>query len=860
MKRLLVTVSVALLAFMCWAAVVVYDIPSPGSTGMVSNLDYDAGDLTSARYLLNADAVKTPGGLNRRKGIKTVGSNDRKAYGATSVFDPTYRWKHIVGVSDTTISSHATGWLYSSDSFALSLSTPLSGNRPVYLNTYHDWLSWQGMVIHADGKSLPTLQVSLGSDSVGYWSDTIKYDRRNVPVEAPGQLRATPLTTSDSKKGYYEYRYRFKRNPAVGNLRGSPPGLATPIIRVDGQRVMLTLFAHNPSPDSLGTQITHAIIERRKVTPFESVYLDSFYIVDTITYDSTQSPIYIDSLSDATVRAKGVVTTASSNIPPAPGAPVLDTTQSAAFEAYACGGSICPGNYSTATNVDSSQNYMFRMSYYDPVTNVESPMGIHSVAARLYRISGTDTMAMFVKWPYIKNTTHGEWIRLYRNVMTTGVAGAGDTNVWYCVGTFRANRARIFTAVGPCGSSTFYRVVNTFFVSDIELATGVTEVNASSPCGSFASYRTIQEEETVVDDNGDVLVRPPLIGGFVSPFSDMEYANGRFWACGDPLFPQRAYFSEIDAPNDWNANSYLSVYEDANDQLIACEKIGYDNSDVLYLFKHNGIYAATGTDPEYDMQLSTVNNSVGALSRQSTIKADDAIYFVSPNLRMYKLTNQDFSEVGFPVRNWIESVFVSYAKAVDSVRCFKLGETVNWINIANNKILTYNFYAGQFSMSQFQTGFIPIGSFTYDTAQTRAGFNYYADFLFRSDSAKPFRTEYTALVNVDSTASNRYVFPFSYQTPFFGDGNKLVQIWEVQLEGTGTSSGTAIATVYNHSDVVVATDTLTFDGRTSQVYNFGIKPHIGRQVSLRITTSDAILAFKLSGMRIKVREVSRERS
>lgn len=850
MKRIVLICSI-LAALLCCAAVKRYGIDSPGSAGMVSNYDIDVADANSARLLINTDGVSTAGALKRRSGIKTVGSNAKKVYGATSVFDPTYRWKHIAGVSESTISSHSVGWLYSSDSFGLALNSAIPGNRPVYLNTYHDWLSWQGMVIHADGKSLPTLQSSSIATKKGKFSpqDSIAYSRHNVNIEAPGQLRATPLAASDSKYGCYEYRIRYRYRHGSSKTHGGYPGIASPLVCVSGQRIALSLFDHNPNPDSTGAYITRVVIERRKTDG--SIFFDSFQVVDTMSFDTTQAPVYIDSLSDATVAANGAASlqwTSGAKYMPPPGAPVHDT-------AFSCSvGRLLTPNARSHADTASNQ-YRFRYSYYNPETDIESPLGMPSAYGRVWYGCDTNLAGDSVvtpvptKWGFVNRGIRGNYIRLYRNVVTPGVVGALDTNVWYCVGTFYSDLGRTWGAF----PTNYFREVISSYVGDLELAVGFNQDSAND--AATALRTAIYESEITADEDGGTLMRPPLIGDIFAPFADLEYANGRFWACGDPLFTQRVYMSEIDAPNDWDVTNYLSIYEDENDQVVALEKIGSDNIDALYIFKHNGIYAVTGADPEYDMQLSTVSNSIGAASRGSVIKADNAVYFLTPAMKIYRLTNKSLDDIGYPVENWIDSVAVSYAKAVDSIRTFKLGETVNWINTATDEILTYNYFAGTFSLTQYDTGYTPIGSFIYDTAQSRAGFGYEDDWLFRSDSAKPFRIEYDALIQVDSTATDRYLAPFVYQTPFFGDGTTMVQVQEVELDLAATTASSVIISVYDQRDVAVAVDTLTTDGRLSRKYRLGVKPHIGRQLSVRVTTS--ALAVILGRIWCDVREVGR---
>jgi len=82
------------------------------------------------------------------------------------------------------------------------------------------------------------------------------------------------------------------------------------------------------------------------------------------------------------------------------------------------------------------------------------------------------------------------------------------------------------------------------------------------------------------------------VSALTIPLSQMIYFGSRAWGVGDPLFPQRLYYSEINKPYSWLATDYLALAEEENDEIVGIATI--DNQTVLYAFKHGSIYSVTG--------------------------------------------------------------------------------------------------------------------------------------------------------------------------------------------------------------------------------------------------------------------------
>ena len=478
------------LAFAQQDEIVVIKIPTPAMSGQQSNYDVTEIRPEGAAYLLNADVSRHPGMIRRRLGIKTTGSNAVKVYGAHGLFIPERGWKQIVGVTDTTISSNAAGAFYFSDTFGLSLSGGYSNGRWPAVNVYHDWTPFKGMLIHADGVTLPQALTAIDGDSIAgdFVQDTVSYRRRVVNMEAPGQLRATPLNVAGNLTGIYEYRLHFTRGYDVfksykGNyVEASQAGVISNIVVVRGQKVLLSLFDSDEgyfSPDDT----TRAYIARRRLYP-STAGSDSFYLVDTISYHKDARPVYVDNFSDATLNSThGRVSETESNVA-TPGSPTWavrpDTTILKCFRLYSTYNTDSVAKIGTAATYLTTY-YRYRFSYYDPTTDIESPMGRPSFYGVHWMTNAApDTLPEGIKWPAVKSD-RADWIRLYRNVATAGIAGWGDTNVWYLIGQFRANGKRNYEDVSGDAGKKFFatgtslpdkertRVFYGAWVSDLEL-------------------------------------------------------------------------------------------------------------------------------------------------------------------------------------------------------------------------------------------------------------------------------------------------------------------------------------------------------------------------------------------------------
>lgn len=865
MKYLLALMMITSLALAQQDEIVVVKIPTPGIDGIQSNFDVTEIKETGSPFMLNADVSRHPGMVRRRLGIRTIGANAKVVYGATGYYVPEKDWKMIVGVIDSTTINPI--WVSTLAGFSLDSAISrgrYSGNRSSY--GYIDFLPLNGAVVIADGFAPPIIVTALDSDSLAgsYTNDTIAYRPRTVDVEAPGQLRATRIWTSGVLNGVYEYRLHFYR-PAAANvpnsylgryMKGGPGGVISNQVIATGNKVLLTLFDNNVYGDSASATQTSAIITRRKVYPGTSV-TDSFYVVDTVRYTQTEEQIYIDNNTDADVYARGAVKEWTAYGYPAPGG-----IGSRHVDINFCKCALLYQTLHADSVAKDGLVYRYRFSYYDPTHGIESPLGPATYFDH-WDAQISDTFPNFVQWPVI-HRNRSEWIRLYRNVATTGIAGVGDTNVWYCIGQFRSNGKRDYldinssaqrlwaTAGAPDSNTT--RVFCGSYISDAELATGgitqakATDYTASAvTCWSTNSYQGpgdhIFSQEVVLSEDGGALVRAPYVNGVNIPFADLEYANGRIWGIGDPLYKQRLYYTVADDPADWNALNYLSIFEDDNDELVALEKLSNGSDEVLVAFKHNKTFAVTGYDAEFDLSTSTISDNVGAVSRNAVVKANSSIYFASPNMKIYEMSQDGLVDIGAPAENWIDSVLISAVNAWTYVRAFKLGDNVIWFNTGSTKRgLQYNFTSKAWSVITLDTNVLPIGSFVYDNT-TQGGFDENSDLLFQSDSAEAFRKAYYASTenwnaSVDSNFVNarHFCFPFAYQTPYYGDGENLWNLQKAQLTVKGQSASYLMATVYVQDGDSVVIDSVYFDGRVSDNYTFTFPENQGKYVGVRFWT------------------------
>ncbi len=459
--------------------------------------------------------------------------------------------------------------------------------------------------------------------------------------------------------------------------------------------------------------------------------------------------------------------------------------------------------------------------------------------------------------PYLhRSTTPTNWIRLYRSVKKSSLAGAGDSNVNYCVAQIPVDAslhnwegATVLLGVFP-DSMLANGPINTSLLDQTYSAIG----SNSTILGNAGTPYTMDNE--TYNYSGEEVIRPPVVNPLVIPFKDMEYSNGRLWGIGDPLYPQRLYYSGFDDAkqmadiNDWSVNYYFSMDENENDELVGIEKAESGVEDILYVFKHNRIYVVTGTDPQSDMTIQSLTAEYGALNRFCIFKKNNSIFFMDKRHRIYGLANGQAAWISQPIQDYVDSVFAPH----DSyIRVYALDNKINFIQTypQDYRAVSFNELTGTWSVEKYYANVVPAGSFQYDTNRATIGFGNQSWWVFENNTgAAYFWRECTG--KYDSVGGvTIYRFPVKYQTSFVGDGKNLWQIQYVQLTATVDSAQYLVAKVKDQDGVVRSADSVLVTPDAWRNYTIGLPNYQGMWLSVEI--SGAI--SKLDDVKLTMRKV-----
>lgn len=882
-------------------------IKSPGSGGMVSNVDVQEVPQDASYFSKNVDVFTTPGLIQRRRGLKTTGANADTVYGAAGYLEPIKGHKLIVGITrfdstklytyrtrtftpgspgswawgslkSITVASTNLNMVSASDTFGLVVSAfdttvrALGSHRKSYIptNTYYDFLAYNGTLLITSKQSqlytftsrtLFTSEPDTGqlhsSDVV--FNDTIGYKRRalGAGLLAPGQLRVVPIDSNygTGLTGVYQWAYSFGFDDTlVFDTLFGKIGLASNIITLKDQYVYLTGFLHRPylvtdsvtdAYDAIDAELNRG---RDPATQIKIVRRNVFgdnkwKFVDLIWAHPDSAFAYIDSGQSGVLGIDSIGT--NTTIPP-PGS-VINT-------AFALGNApFYTILFDAGWTADHNSTYWIRYSFYDPVLDIESPLGPAWQSQIMDSIFAVSSRGVFGVAAFGLTRSHtspdvrdvpSDWVRLYRNLTDEGLLGGGDTLIWYCMGQYRIDR-KIRNAITTTDSD---RVASVFLgiYSDSQLASGTNPTEAQFLSAQYSS-------DNIASDDDGAIVRPPFKFGLQVRFSDIEYANGRLWGIGDDLFPQRLYYSKFDDMGDWSPIEFLSLSEDDNDELVAIESVpSQRGAEVLYAFKHNSIFAITGFDAEFDLQFTTITRRTGALDRFSVIKYQDEIFWLAPDMKIYSST--DFQPISDPIENYVDSLFTNYITAQGKVRAFALTDKVCWINISSREAIAYHTKTRTWSRERY-SGYIPYGTFQYDTLVNSRGFGENSWLAFRVDSAQSFMVEREVRLDTlggDSTA----LFVWNYQTPFIGDGIAIWMIPYVEFTATADDSTYLWVSVWNGDGDSLVYDSIIIADTVKTTYRLGLPRHSGEYLSVRFRDGGGI---KLSSVNIARRRLGRAR-
>jgi hypothetical protein len=804
----------------------------------------------------------------------------------------------MVFTTDTnkfTWANDSMGILRVSDTFTSQISSSVPNYDQTRMSGYIDlgyidYVKYKDFVIISDGMGMPKVFMTEKRDPSAN-PDTIMYEPHfiDLGLPRPGEPRVRVIDTgaTTTLSGLYEYCYGLRALSPFNTVAGcmGDTSYNSIVINPQDKCVMIDGFMGLTYSVKDTTQIdsisraSQIYLFRRKVNNVEEQYIpdtgqilaSDWKYVDTYWMKVDEHLVIIDSgqtRNDSTFADFTVIPSwfnAVVGMPRRKGAWLISSADSnATINGYGADSMLAA---KTFEYVDS--NVTVGWSWYDPITELESKMSRKSVADHIVWDTGVYKYRTVWTLPYLDSI---EWVtnfvRIYRSVFDNSLPGFSDTSVVYCVYQLglvdswnHAYEGYSFLMGGTADSL----LVREALMGEIDQYMEITRYDSTQDNDFLQVGLSFTGDNDAYNESGSKIIRKPDASAPCRiPFKDMDYINGRLWGIGDPLYPQRLYYSGYEDMNNWDVNFYLSLDENENDEIVAIEKIEGPNGDHVIAFKHNSIYDASGVDPEYDLSINRITSEYGALNRSAVKRVNNDIYFMSTEERIYSLSSRGVEWISFPIQDYVDSLFTSD----DSIAVFELTDKV--IFTARNKTLgvAYNYLSKTWSIESwsFPTNSIYIGgSIRYDSLQNQRGFGKNSYWVYEDATYNPtndsdyiwFETSVTADTvrrdPVGGEAGGANEFPFVYQTPFIQDGESIYQAMWVTVTAKGDSGKTMGCVVVNEEGSVLDSSNVTFDNRTHDIYTISFDENEGAYLALRFSGR----IIEISNIKIKARKVGR---
>jgi len=861
-------------ATVMWAKVLfVFDTPSPGATGMNTQVDVEIMAETDALYLENTNITTNPGIARRRDGSIRINKISYPA--AYGYVEPIYGRKHLISLFPYTKTNFDSLFLYrerdnagasgyewswgdstnyafltdsaiarivSSDSFTTEYSDTLPkdiGGAGLYNyqsvfvspNKPTDFLNTLGVCLIANQNHPVSFFYNLVADNEETDSmyDTTAYQQRTtvLGMERPGQPRVYLLDESLSGGGglnqSVEYCYAFTNYTSVGEALRSDSSYHSAIVFPKNQKVVITGFLNRPTKDGdedpYGWDLITKIFVYRRYLSDKDIE-SSWTTIGVFFKSHNYQCSFIDS---GQVSAENLGTKSIDAAIPLPGQPYF-------VENYA---NNANGNVPNADTL-----YSIRWSWYDPILDLESALSPPLVTYICDEVTA-DTFPRAFTLGYLSEeqalATH---VRIYRSTI---VAGVHDSEVWFGVLQLPVgiNRTTLDGSKFYLGFQADDSLINEIQYSDMTLPTNMEYT-----------------DDNMVVEDGSIVIRPPIVSPLNVYFSDVEYCNQRWWGIGDEYFPQRLYYSGYEDINYWGAIQYLSMDESEHDVLVAIEKIEISGDEHLIAFKNNSIYDVFGYDPEYDIEIRRITSDYGAYSRSATIRHDDKIFYMRPDKKIYMLSSAGNKWISRPIQDDIDSTFAS----LGSVNTYKLRDNIIFVPVLKDSSCEWAFNIISETWSKItRAGIspnlcIPAGSFRYDTSQTEKSLDDYYFYETYKDTANGDSAGLWVEISNEADYISPVIiyYPMAYQGNFIGDGSDIWQIQSVEFMGTGNNGEYLIADVYDDGDTIQVSDSVVFsNSRVPSKYTVTFPPNAGLYLSVRLRGQ----ITEINNVKVKARRV-----
>ena len=185
-----------------------------------------------------------------------------------------------------------------------------------------------------------------------------------------------------------------------------------------------------------------------------------------------------------------------------------------------------------------------------------------------------------------------------------------------------------------------------------------------------ASYPDYYYDTTSELTSGDTLFESPLPGPVDSTCEDSILSfqpmvavphGGRIYAIGDPLYPNRLYYSSFNRPTNWPCSSFINIPSRSTDwfvDLLALE-------DRLILFRQNSIVQLQGHS-FYQYSLDELIHNVGLTAPRSVARVGNTVYFYH-SMGVYTLSafgGVSQQPLSFAIQKSLDSFMVNQQRAV----------------------------------------------------------------------------------------------------------------------------------------------------------------------------------------------------
>ena len=688
-------------------------IEHPGIGGVNTQQADGVINMIDARELVNFDIVD--GELVKRPGYRFMNTEGDTTCDGMWVYYNTGGYGQLLYAHYDDDSSFVTYEISDSNSYTYHRAVGSDQARIYDLYLYGEPEYGSDHVQFEDA-----LIIANGKNHPTVYTRDISYGPLSLPT--PGAPMVAPLNESGNLTGTYSYRLHYVADTAadyasanlIDTTQKSNPGPMSAYVFPDGEKVMLWGFPERASATRTFDS-SHILITRTKAGGA------TYYVVDTLSYLKSDELVYIDniadgSLGDSIVSCDSSICNCCEDSIEAPGEPEY---------AHDAAGSYNP-KVLRGTYMDSMY---FAYSYLDTTLNMESEIGpwrLHDPG------SGQESSKQYF---YVNVPRFG------RNFI--------DGIIVYC---------------SERNDSTRFRPFDTCLITPTDTCFEWCEIGFN--------YNPATHDWDSTDFDARAYASHPISNKI--PYKYMAQSFGRLWGAGDKDYPSRLYYSgrtDMNKMGYWDmAFDYLSVDENDGEAITAL----VSGAEGVYVLKPHALWYASGVDPDQDMQLTRLSNAAGAVTNNAAISHNNALYFLSPEGKVYRGTQ----EISRKIANSLEDLSIS---TLFGAKMWMQGDDL-WLSV-NDTIFACETDDQSFPWKKYVIPNIQHAAY-YDTT---AG-NYPEKKLFiftKSGHDSMFAFDYTSADTLDRTSS----IPILYKSPplLVGEKNKIVH-GKIQAEIPKTKS------------------------------------------------------------------------